>query len=205
MFFEHSNWLSLVLNSIYYSHTELLFHRLSCTLSISKSCIFPSLSSISVPLRNPFKFFALVEVAKLMFCISAVLTVGWPRRMNFGLLLRTEFVRFTRTLESSSFPTSGKILFTPTSLIYDDSRFLSCVVEPWIIVSDFSTLSIQLSRFEVVLLTLKISSFTPGVSIVLRLSPLMFLLSLDVYIIFLLISTDSSFPTSGKILLARDH
>ena len=33
MFFEHSKLLSLVLNSIYSSHTELLFHRLSCILS----------------------------------------------------------------------------------------------------------------------------------------------------------------------------
>ena len=34
MLFKNSNWLSLILNSIYSSHTELLFHRLSCILSV---------------------------------------------------------------------------------------------------------------------------------------------------------------------------
>ena len=32
MFFKRSNWLSLIINSINSSHTEILFHRLSCTI-----------------------------------------------------------------------------------------------------------------------------------------------------------------------------
>ena len=48
--------------------------------------------------------------------------------MNFGLSRRTECVRFTCTLELGSFPSLGKILFTPTSLICDDSRFLGSYI-----------------------------------------------------------------------------
>ena len=65
-------------------------------------CI-PSLPFLSVPLRNPFKFFALVAVTKSRLHISAVSAVGCPSVMNFGLSLRTEFARFTRTL-GSGFP-----------------------------------------------------------------------------------------------------
>ena len=164
--------------------------------------MYPRLSSLSVPHHNPSNLFALVEVAKLMFRLSAVSTVRCPRLMNFGLSLRTEFVSFTRTLESGFFQSSGKILFTPTSLICDDYRFLSWVVERWMKVSDFLTLSVQLSTFEVVsLLGLQISLFSPGVSILLLRSPLLFLLSLDMHIIFLFLSTDSS---CGPITDASD-
>ena len=146
-----------------------------------------------MPFCNPFKFFDLVEAAKLMFRISAVSTVGCPRLMKFGLSLSTEFTRFTRTLELGSVPSSGKILFTSTSSIPNDSIFLSWVVEPWTRVSNLLTLSVQLSTFEVLsFLRIQTSSFNPGVPILLR-SPLMFLLSRDVHIIFLLLSKDWSY------------
>ena len=53
-----------------------------------------------------------------------------PMLLNFGLLLRTEFGRFIRTLELDSMKTSGKILFTPTSSMHDDYRLLSWVGDP---------------------------------------------------------------------------
>ena len=65
-----------------------------------------------------------------MFCISVVSAVGCPRLMNFGLSLKTELARFTRPLELDFLKISGKILFKPTSLMHNNSRFISLVVEP---------------------------------------------------------------------------
>ena len=81
--------------------------------------------------------------------------------------------------------------------MHDGSRFLSWVVEPWTRVSNVSMFSVQLSMFEVVsLLGLQTSSFT-----ILLWPPLIFILSSDVHIIFLLLSTDSS---CGPITNASD-
>ena len=53
-----------------------------------------------------------------------------PKSNELGLSLRTEFVRFTRPLELDSLKISGKILFTPTSSLHDDYRFLSRAADP---------------------------------------------------------------------------
>ena len=53
MFFEHSNWLSLFLNSICSSNTWLLFHILSCTLS-------PFLHKCSASVFSPTMIFPFV-------------------------------------------------------------------------------------------------------------------------------------------------
>ena len=58
---------------------------------------------------------------------------GCPRRLNFGLSPRTEFARFTRTLESNFGPSSGKILFKLSSSMRDDYIFISWVVEIYIL------------------------------------------------------------------------
>ena len=69
MLFEHSNWLSLVLNSIYSSHTELLFHRLSCTISpLLQKC---SLSVFSLTMV----FLFVVARHSCNICISLVVTI----------------------------------------------------------------------------------------------------------------------------------
>ena len=129
--------------------------------------------------------------------------------MNFGLSLRTEFARFTRTLVLKSFPISRKLLFTPTSSMHNDSRFLSWVADPWTWVSNFSMMSVQLSNFEVVsLIGLKTYLFTPGFYIILWF-PLLFLLSRDMHIMFLLPSTDFSCASIMNALdwnlLSRDE
>ena len=133
---------------------------------------------------------------------STFSTVWCPRLMNFGISLRAEFARFTRKLELNSFLISGKILFTPTSSMHDDYRFLSWVADPWTWVSNFSLLPVQLSKLEVVsLLGLKTYLFTPGVSILLIQLPLMFLLSLGVLMILFDIFTDSF---CGPITIVSD-
>ena len=121
-----------------------------------------------------------------MFRISTVLMVGCSRLMNFGFFLKTEFARFIRPLESDLLMISGRIIFTTNSSMHNNYRFLSWVADPWKWVSNFLMLPLQLSKLEVVsLLWLKISLFTPRVPILLW-SPILFLLSCDMHIMFLL-------------------
>ena len=75
---------------------------LSLSSFFSKSCVYPSLSSLKFSLHVTFKLFALVEGEKSMLCTSVASKVGSPRFLNFGLSLRTEFVRFNRMLGSKS-------------------------------------------------------------------------------------------------------
>ena len=124
-----------------------------------------------------------------MFRISAVSTVGCPRLMNSGLLLRTEFARFIRPLESESLTISGRILFTPTFSMHDEYRFLSWVTDTWTWVLNFSMMPVQLRNLESVsLIGLKIYLFTPGVLILLQ-PPTLFLLLSDVHMMFLISPT----------------
>ena len=85
-----------------------------------------------IPFRAPSQPFQVIRSGRggeINFpYISAVSMVGCPRLINFGLMLRMEFVRFICMLELKLFLISGKILFTPTSSMYDDSRFVSWVV-----------------------------------------------------------------------------
>ena len=99
-------------------------------LIVSKSCVYPILTSLSVSLHNPFKIFDLVVVTKSMFRVSAVSAVGCPRLLNFRISMRTDFVRFTRPLESNYLTISERINFTLTSSMHDDSRFFSSVADP---------------------------------------------------------------------------
>ena len=141
----------------------------------------------------------------LRFRISAVSMGGCLRLLNFGLLWMTEFARFTRTLGSSSIPSSGKILFKTSSLFRDDSRFLSWVVKLWTLVSNFSALSVSFSTLEVVSITLQTYLFTPGVSILLIRFPLMFLLSLGVLMILFVIFKDSLCVQNSIVFLFFVH
>ena len=97
---------------------------------VSKLCVHPNLPYILLSLSILFKILALVEGAKPLFRISVVIMVGSPRFMKFGLSLRTEFARFTRTLESNSFTISERILFTTTPSMHDEYGFLFWMADP---------------------------------------------------------------------------
>ena len=69
MFLENSNWLSLVLNSIKSSHTELFFHWLFCTLSpLLQKC---SVSVFSLTIIFPF----IIARHSCHRCIYLVITI----------------------------------------------------------------------------------------------------------------------------------
>ena len=66
--------MSLVLNSIYYSHTELLFHRLYCTL---QKRLFPLLlgdygEALNSKLRNSSNFAKLKEICRFLKLIDVI-------------------------------------------------------------------------------------------------------------------------------------
>ena len=70
--------------------------------------------------------------------------------------------------------------------MHDESRFLYWVADPWIWVSNFSMLCVQLSKLEVVSrLGLNMSLLTPDIPILLWF-PTLFLLWSDVHIVLLL-------------------
>ena len=152
------------------------------SLIVSKSCVYYRINGVTLSFYVALKIFALVERTKSRLRISVASKSGSPRLLNFGLLLRTESAMFNRLPWSKSGTISLRKLFTPYFSMQDKFDFLSCYADPWTEVYNSSMLLVQLHKLEDFVMSrlgLKISSFTPGVPILLLLRQ-MFLLSGDV-------------------------
>ena len=141
---------------------------LSFFFTLSKSCVYPSLSALKLSLCVIFEDLSLVEVTESMFCLPIASKVGRPRFMNFGLSRRTEFERFTRLLGSKSATILAGRLFTPTFSMHEKSEFLSWVPYPSTEVPNGSMFLDHYMKLELLTrLGLKTYTFTPGVPILL--------------------------------------
>ena len=99
-----------------------------------------------------------------MFCLTVASKVRSLRFLNFGLLLRTEFARFTRMLGSKSATISSGRLFTPTFSMHQKSEFLSWVPDLSTEVSNGSMSLVHLAKLEFLpRLGPKTPPLTPGV------------------------------------------
>ena len=149
------------------------------------------LLSLSVRLHIPLEFSILVATtSSSRFPTLFVSLGGCPKCTSFGLSVLKEFVSFVRLLEFKSLTILDKTLSILSSSIHGDAVFLLLIGDCWTIVSSLSASSTSLRTLKLSS-TLQIFLFTIGVPI-LPWSILLFPVSLDVRMILLLLSVDSS-------------